>query len=137
MTKRPTPVPDEYDYVARRVQHPWLLRRLWGETLRWGWPIDELLTALAGVFGIDAPRTLWKERGPTCTDEEAWTIEFGPSTPALGRVHVGAVCHEFAHLVVDARNKRMGVRDKGHRHHGPAFVDALDRVAIEAAKLLR
>jgi hypothetical protein len=96
---------------------------------------EAFLGRLAVIFGNDAPQVLRSNGADSVAamDSETPGVIRLPSS-----VPVGVLCHEYAHLLQYQWWVRMcgaGETPKW-KPHGPAFVDQLDRVAIEAAKLL-
>lgn len=138
-----SPVPEEYDYVARRTQYPWLLRKYHAKF----WPeadLSEFFSALARAFGRNPPTLIVKPKGYTQAfhpggDNPDGLIEIGPGCRKKGGVPVGVLVHEYAHIEQWHWWERMSSSTGNPKWepHKTAFVDALDRVAIEAAKLLR
>ena len=139
-----TPVPDESAYVARRVAHPWLLRQLWAAKV----PADEaeeFLADLARAFGKASPTLVRCADGDSqaamdrTAQTEVVTIAanyYNENGSLRAAIPVGLLCHEYAHILQYDWWLRM--RGQGEypkwEPHGPAFIDQLDRVAIEAAK---
>ena len=140
-----SPLPDESDYIARRVEYSWLLRHLWFAKLAAG-EVAGFAARLARRFDLEPPalvRTSAQNCWATPWDFEGGLIELGGYTPDgnSGRdVPVGLIVHEYAHIIQWHWHNRMrgpAGKKPEWEDHGSAFIDALDKVAIEAAKLLR